>query len=210
MPLYDKIQENPTITVYIWKIEESENDLAQGITLTPHCQNRFNSMKSEMHRRGFLSIRHLMAEAGYEDKDLYYDNAGKPHLHDGKYISITHSHHFTGIIISDKDEVGIDIEMQRKIITRIAHKFTPIEAYDHITDINDLVRKFTIVWGCKESLYKIYATVGLSFLSHIYIQDFEFSDKKIQGQINYKDDISHYELKYLEFEGFTCVYGLKN
>ena len=209
MPLYDKIRENPTITVYIWKIEESENDLAQGIELTPHCQNRLDGMKSEMHRRGFLSIRHLMAEAGYEDKDLFYDNAGKPHLHDGKYISITHSHHFTGIIISDKDEVGIDIEMQRKIITRIAHKFTPIEAYDHIMDINDLVRKYTIVWGCKESLYKIYATIGLSFLNHIYIKDFEFSDKKIQGQINYEEDISYHELKYLEFEGFTCVYAIK-
>ena len=210
MPLYDKIQENPTITVYIWKIEESENDLAQGIELTPHCQNRLDGMKSEMHRRGFLSIRHLMAEAGYEDKDLFYDNAGKPHLHDGKYISITHSHHFTGIIISDKDEVGIDIEMQRKIITRIAHKFTPVEAYDYITDINDLVRKYTIVWGCKESLYKIYATIGLSFLNHIYIKDFEFSDKKIQGQINYEDDTSYYVMKYLEFEGFTCVYAIKN
>jgi len=71
MPLYDKIRENPTITIYIWKIEESENELAQGIVLTTHCQNRLDGMKSEMHRRGFLSIRHLMAEAGYEDKDLF-------------------------------------------------------------------------------------------------------------------------------------------
>ncbi len=210
MPLYNTIRETPTVTAYIWKIEESENDLAQGIELTTHCQNRLEGMKSEMHRRGFLSIRHLMAEAGYEDKDLFYDNAGKPHLHDGKYISITHSHHFTGIIISDRDEVGIDIEMQRKIITRIAHKFTPVEAYDHITNISDLVRKYTIVWGCKESLYKIYATIGLSFLNHIYIKDFEFSDKKIEGQINYEDDASYYEMKYLEFEGFTCVYAIKN
>ena len=210
MPLYDKIRENPTITVYIWKIEESENDLAQGIALTTHCQNRLDGMKSEMHRRGFLSIRHLMAEAGYEDKDLFYDNAGKPHLHDGKYISITHSHNFTGIIISDMDEVGIDIEMQRKIIARIAHKFTPIEAYGHIKDIKELVRKYTIVWGCKESLYKIYATNGLSFLNHIYIKDFEFSDNRIEGQINYDGDTSYYELQYFEFEGFTCVYAIKN
>jgi len=183
MPLYKTIRETPTITVYIWKIEETENDLGKGIELTTHCQNRLDGMKSEMHRRGFLSIRHLMAEANYEDKDLYYDDAGKPHLHDGKYISITHSHHFTGIIISDKDEVGVDIEMQRKIITRIAHKFTPTEAYDHIKNSNDLVRKYTIVWGCKESLYKIYATIGLSFFKNIYIRDFEFSDNQIEGQI---------------------------
>lgn len=209
MPLYDKIRENPTITVYIWKIEESEIDLAQGIELTPHCQNRMDGMKSELHRKGFLSIRHLMAEAGYEDKDLFYDKAGKPHLYDGTHISITHSHQFTGIIVSKDREVGIDIEMQRKLITRIAHKFTPIEAYDHISDNNDLVRKYTIVWGCKESLYKIYATVGLSFLNHIYINDFEFSDKTLEGKVHYKDDTTYYELKFLEFEGFTCVYAVK-
>ena len=166
-------------------------------------------MKSEMHRRGFLSIRHLMAEAGYVDKDLYYDQSGKPHLIDGRNISITHSHQFTGIIISDEVEVGIDIEMQREKITRIAHKFTPIKAYAHIREIKDLIRKYTIVWGCKESLYKIYATEGLSFFKHIYIEDFDFNDKYLKGQINYNGDTSEYDLQFLEFEGFTCVFALR-
>jgi len=124
MPLYNSLTINSpaftvssSINVYIWKIEESEDDLAQGIELTAHCQDRLGKMKSEMHRRGFLSIRHLMAEAGYVDKDLYYDEVGKPHLKDGKHISITHSNQFTGIIVSETHEVGIDIEMQRdKII----------------------------------------------------------------------------------------------
>ena len=209
MPLYKTIQVSPTIKVYIWKIEETEKQLAKGIQLTDHCQNRMDGMKSELHRKGFLSIRHLMAEAGYQDKDLYYDEVGKPHLHDGTHISITHSHQFTGIIVSRDLEVGIDIEMQRDLITRIAHKFTPTDAYAHINDKKDLVRKYTIVWGCKESLYKIYAAVGLSFFDHIYINDFEFSDRLIEGEIHYKGDTTHYTLKFLEFEGFTCVYALK-
>lgn len=210
MPLYKTIQISQTITAYIWKIEESENNLAQGIELTPHCQNRIDGMKSELHRRGFLSIRHLMALAGYEDKDLYYDQSGKPHLTDGNHISITHSHQFTGIIVSEVAEVGIDIEMQRDKITRIAYKFTPIEAYDDIKDEKDLVRKFTIVWGCKESLYKIYATVGLSFFKHIYIEDFSLLDTDLKGQIIYQDNTSFYDIRFLEFEGFTCVYAVKN
>ena len=210
MPLYKTIQVAPTIKVYIWKIVEAERELSKGIQLTDHCQNRMDGMKSELHRKGFLSIRHLMAKAGYEDKDLFYDEAGKPHLHDGNHISITHSHQFTGIIISSTKEVGIDIEMQRELITRIAHKFTPTEAYVHIRDKNDLVRKYTIVWGCKESLYKIYATIGLSFFNHIYIRDFDFSDQVIKGQINYKGDTTYYELEFLEFERFTCVYAVKN
>jgi hypothetical protein len=30
-------------------------------------------MKSEMHQRGFLSVRKLLQTAGYTDFDLYYD-----------------------------------------------------------------------------------------------------------------------------------------
>jgi len=152
MPLYHTLKVSSSIKVYIWKIEESEIDLARGIELTPHCQTRMAGMKSEMHRRGFLSIRHLMAEAGYVDADLYYDEMGKPHLKDGKHISITHSNQFTGIIVSAANEVGIDIELQRDKILRIAHKFTPIEEYRTIANSEALIRKLTIVWGCKESL----------------------------------------------------------
>ena len=69
-------------------------------------------MKSELHRRAFLSIRHLLGLEGYQDSNLIYSDLGKPYLKDGKHISISHSHDFTGIIISDSQEVGIDIEKQ--------------------------------------------------------------------------------------------------
>lgn len=209
MPLYKTIEVSPTIKVYIWKIEESENDLAKGIELTKNSIKRLDGMRSDMHRKGYLSIRHLMAIAGYSDFDLYYNGSGKPLLKDGRHISITHSHQFTGIIVGQDDEVGIDIEMQREKIKRIAHKFTPLEAYNTITDPLKLMRKFTIVWGCKESLYKIYATDGLSFLKHIYIEDFNFTQKKLQGEVRYKGKLSIYTIEYLEFEGFTCVFAIK-
>jgi hypothetical protein len=45
-------------------------------------------MKSELHQR-FLSVRKLLQEASYNDFDLSYDELGKPHLKDGKHISIT-------------------------------------------------------------------------------------------------------------------------
>ncbi|MEW2920360.1 4'-phosphopantetheinyl transferase superfamily protein [Muricauda sp. ANG21] len=209
MPIYKTITVSPTTSVYIWKVEEPEEDLADGIKLTPHCQSRMDGMKSEAHRRAFLSIRHLMAEAGYEDHDLFYDDFGKPHLRDGNHISITHSHNFTGIIVSETDEVGIDIEMQREKILKIAHKFTPIEEYKTLANTEALIRKLTIVWGAKESLYKIYAQQGLSFLRHINVMDFTFEDSRTVAEILYKGKKSHYEIEFLEFEGFTCVYALK-
>lgn len=209
MSVYKTITVSPNTKVYIWKVTEPEAELSKDVELTRHCQNRIDGMKSEAHRRAFLSIRHLMAEAGYVDHDLYYDDFGKPHLKDGKFISITHSHNFTGIIISDTEEVGIDIEMQRDKILRIAHKFTPIEEYRTLANSEALIRKLTIVWGAKESLYKIYAQQGLSFLRHINVIDFSFDDTRTVAEIMYQGKKSHYEVQFLEFEGFTCVYALK-
>jgi len=209
MPLYKSIQVNSSIIMHIWRIEETEAQLSEGIVLTEHCQRRMERMKSEMHRKGFLSIRHLMAEVGYVDHDLHYDEFGKPHLRDGKKISITHSNQFTGIIVSDTDEVGIDIQKQRDKILRIAHKFTPIEEYRTIANTEALIRKLTVVWGCKESLYKIYAEPGLSFLHHININDFSLGDKKTFGEILYEGKVTSYVINFTEFEGFTLVYAIQ-
>ncbi|SHI37226.1 4'-phosphopantetheinyl transferase family protein [Pseudozobellia thermophila] len=209
MPIYKILKVNASTTVYIWEVLESEPDLSAGIVLTPYCQKRMSGMKSEMHRRAFLSIRHLMAEAGYVDADLFYDGFGKPHLRDGKKISITHSNQFTGIIVSDDQEVGIDIEKQREKILRIAHKFTPIEEYRTIANTDALIRKLTIVWGSKEALYKIYAEPGLSFLHHIDVADFSFDSSGTTAEILYRGDSSFYDIRFFEFEGFTCVYAVK-
>src|SRR5690554_6645499 len=98
MPLYKTIKVNPDTILYIWKIEEPLQELSEDVGLTNHCQSRVDGMLSEIHKRGFMSVRHLLKHAGYTDFDLFYDEKGKPHLKDGKCISITHSYHFSGII----------------------------------------------------------------------------------------------------------------
>lgn len=208
MPLYKRITINSATKVLIWKIEESYDELNEGMELTDVCRERVVGMKSDIHRRGFLSVRHLLAQEGYTDRDLYYDDLGKPHLRDGKYISITHSFSFSGIIVSDR-EVGIDIEMQREKILLIAHKFTPIEEYRTLANNDALIRKLTIVWGAKEAVYKLYAQPKVSFLQHINITDFDFDDQRTTGKITFNGHTSWYEFEFLEFEGFTCVYTLR-
>lgn len=207
MPLYKTITVNPTTKVFIWKIEESFEALSNGIQLTDNCARRVNNMKSELHRRGFMSIRHLLAIEGYTDHDLYYDENGKPHLRDDKHISITHSFNFSAIIISDI-EVGIDIEKQRNKILKIAHKFTPIEEYRTIANEDALMRKLTIVWCAKESLYKSFAEKGVSFLEHIYVEEFMLDDGKTTATVTYGEKEEKFNVDYLEFEGFTCAYAL--
>ena len=207
MPLYKSIRVNDFTKVLVWKIEESLEELTHGIELTNSSKKRVKAMKSAIHQRGFMSIRQLLKQAGYEDADVYYDVFGKPHLKDKNYISITHSFSFTAIIISENNPVGIDIEKQRDKIVKIAHKFTPIEEYNTIANHDALVSKLTIVWGAKESLYKIYGKKKLLFLHHIYIEDCSFIDTKTTGVIKYEGHVSTHSIHFLEFEGFTCVYA---
>lgn len=64
MALYKTITVNPNTKVLIWKIEESYEELEKGLTLTPKCLKRLESMKSDIHQKGFLSIRQLLKLAG--------------------------------------------------------------------------------------------------------------------------------------------------
>lgn len=207
MPLYKTINPNSQTTVKIWKISESYNDLMAPIRLTAESSARVSGMKSEMHQRGFLSVRHLLAEFGYEDTDLFYDENGKPHLKDGKQISITHSFNFSAVIISDLI-VGIDIEKQREKITIIAHKFMDYE-FDYLDEADpEYIKKLTVIWCIKESLYKLFATPGLSFKAHCLVIPFNVNDNETVAWIDHKNMKHRYHIDFLEFEGFTCAYAL--
>lgn len=205
MPLYKTIAPNSQTTVKIWKISESYETLLQSITLTEASMTRVLGMKSELHRRGFLSVRHLLAEFGYTDHDLFYDENGKPHLKDGKHISITHSFTFSGIIVSDRD-VGIDIEKQREKVAVIAHKFIGYE-FDYLDKTaDDYVNKLIVIWCVKESLYKLFATPGMLFRKHFLVIPFMMTDEDTVAWIDYNDKKYRYTSHFFEFEGFTCAY----
>jgi phosphopantetheinyl transferase len=207
MPLYKTLTPNSQTTVKIWKITESYDDLFRPIALSSTNLERVLGMKSELHQRGFLSVRFLLAEFGYMDTDLFYDENGKPHLKDGKHISITHSFTFSAVAVST-DVIGIDIEKQREKIGRIAHKFMDYEAQYLDQSSSEYVRMLTVIWCVKESLYKLFATPGLSFLKHTLVIPFMLEDGSTIAWIDYEDNKKRYATTFLEFEGFTCAYAI--
>ena len=204
MPLFKIIQPNKHTTVLVWKITETYSFLAN-IALQENSKKRIEAMKSEVHKKGFLSVRHLLSKLNYTDTDLFYTDDGKPHLKDGKRISITHSFNFAAIIVS-KHVIGIDIEKNREKIIKIAPKFVASENSFLIAD--NLVKQLTVLWGAKESLYKIHPDGGLSFKKHLPIEEFTLSDTKTKGWIK-KDNFYEVFDIYFEFiEDFTLVYAL--
>jgi len=205
MPLFKTINPNSETKIFIWKIEESFDELFNNTILNENSLKRLKKMKSLLHQRGFLSVRHLLKAANYSDFDMFYTPDGKPHLKNGQQISITHSHNFSAIIISSAP-VGIDIEKNREKIKRIASKFIGIEN-DFLSEEN-LVQQLTVIWGAKESLFKIHPDSGLLFKHHLPIEAFSLKDQKTKGWINKDNYYEKYDIFFQQIEDFTLVYAM--
>ncbi len=211
MPLFKTITFSPSTQILVWEITESLEELLGNVVLKEKTQLRLNKMKSEMHQRAFLSVRMLLQESGYTDFDLHYDELGKPYFRDGKHISITHSHHFSAIIISD-ETVGIDIEMQREKIIRIADKFVNDKELSLLQGFNseDYIKKLTVKGGGKEAIFKIRNEKGISFKDHIQVNTFEIEDKKTTAILEMENIKQQFFIYFEEFEGFTLDYAFEN
>ena len=202
MPIYKKDKISHNTRFLVWQIDETENWLRQDIVLTDMCINRLEAMKSSVHRKGFLSIRHLLKALGYTPAALHYDVFGKPHLADGKFISITHSHNFAAIAVGD-NPLGVDIEKERPKVQRIAPKF--LHSSERMLNESDRFR--TTQWCIKEAAYKAFGKKGLSFLHHIRTtkMDCEHPVAAVQteeGVIELKNWIYHWHQ-------FSCAVAIK-
>jgi len=207
MPLYKSIAIDNETHLLIWEITESEDDLKSSIKLGVVSTQRLTSMKSEVHRRAYLSVRHLLAIAQYTDEDLTYSSEGKPMLSDGVCVSITHSHQYSGIIFSSKP-VGIDIEKQRDKIELIANKFISPKEEEYMAKIpaKEKVKALTFIWCTKESMYKLYGEKGVSFKEHMDVAPFQLVELQTKGSINFKESINFFDVYSVEFNGFICVF----
>ncbi len=216
MPLYKTINHSLSTTILVWKISESFEVLNAQIRLNEKSASRLNEMKSQMHQRAFLSVRKLLEITGYSDFDLYYDDFGKPHLNDEKHISITHSHNFSAIIVSDKT-VGIDIELQRDKIIRIANKFCNSEFQflnqNVENETNQFIKKLTVIWGAKEAIFKIRNEKGISFKDHINVNNFEMNARQTLARLNFIGLQKYFEIHFEEIQdkeqNFSLVYAFE-
>jgi phosphopantetheinyl transferase len=206
MALYKIIDLERKTKILVWKITETFDELFRAVALKDVSLARLENMKSQSHQKGFLSVRKLLVEAGYTDFDLYYDVFGKPHLNDGTHISISHSFEFSAIILSDKNS-GIDIEQRREKIKIIATKFAE-EEFIYLAKENnaDFISKLTVVWGIKESVFKVRNEVGISFKDHIFASPFEITDKKATAFLRFNGAEQEFEVQFEEIENYTMVW----
>ncbi len=208
MPLFKTINHNSKTTIHVWKISETFDQLSSEIILNEKSQIRLQNMKSQMHQLGFLSVRKLLQIAEYSDFDLYYDENGKPHLLDNKFISISHSHQMSAIVISD-EPVGIDLEIQKEKVLKIASKFMNVSHLENISH-EDKIKKATVIWGVKETIFKIENKKGISFPDHIFENNFDLKDKQTKAELRFNNKIKIFNIHFKEIEEYILVWGFQH
>lgn len=212
MPFYKKIKINEHTIAYFWKISEDISWFNEKSELNDNSVSRLKSMQSVAHKKGFLAVRMLLQHIGLSDFDLFYNEFGKPYLKVEnlevgikKHISISHSHEFSCICISNK-AVGIDIEKCKEKTLKIASRFMEVSHIENLS-MADKITKATIIWGIKESIFKLKNEKGISFPKHIFESPFKLADRKGNAKLIFNNTIEEFQFQFdiIEDYAFVCT-----
>lgn len=202
---------NESTILGVWKIEEDLDTLLKSVVLDNGDRKKFKGFASTSRKLEFLSVRALLAELIGPDARIVYNRSNKPFLKDGsKFISITHSHNLTAILLSSNERVGIDLEYMSGNIGAIAFKF--LNRKEKITKVAEK-RKYHLYlhWCAKEALYKICDKEGINFRKNITIEPFEVKESgEIKGKVLTDKINESFDLFYTRYDNYSIVWTKKN
>ncbi len=193
----------------VWKIEEDIDTLLGMVSLDSEEKKRYKGFSSTSRKLEFLSVRALPELIGKEATIVYNKN-NKPFLKDGsRFISISHSHKLTAILLSTNEKVGIDLEYMSSNIAAIALKFLNVK--EKITKIPEYRRYHLYIhWCAKEALYKICDKEGISIRKNITIEPFEVKDAgEINGSVHTEKINENFGLFYSKYDNYAIVWTKK-
>jgi phosphopantetheinyl transferase len=185
----------------LWKLSEKEIQLNNLVNLSLSSKSRLDLIKSSSQRKQFLGIQNLLSLHNINNEVLFYDDNGKPHLLNNKFISISHSFDYCGVIVSDV-KVGIDIEKFRSKILNISKKF--VSESDLALIKVSSVENITKVWSIKEAVYKAFGHNKIDFKKNIIIKSVNKEFNKATVLIFNNEISENYSIEIYNFSQYIC------
>ena len=145
---------------------------------------------------------------GEEKMYLNHHDNGKPYLENCvTNISITHTDKYVAIIISDYDELGIDIESLERDFTAVEKKAL---SEDEIDDLDDEKKneQLAIYWCAKEAIFKRMSQNRVDFAEQIEVEKFNVrKEGELEATFIHKDEHEEdFELEYMIFDRHVLVW----
>lgn len=192
-------------TIGIWKITESIEDLIEqlphNLTIDPIPSN----INLENYKQKIAS-RLLIHKIISNDQTIVLEKSsyGKLYIkHEPSiFISISHTKGYATAIFSKKP-VGIDIETKFKQIEKISSKFINDKELEWIQNSTTYM---SLIWGAKESIYKIFEKKELDFKKHLTIIK---TGSQIIGHLKKEEYEKNYNIQYKINKEYILVWAFE-
>ena len=179
----------------IWQTSESLQELQALLPAHVDCAQiaEVNDKRKKEWLASRVLVYTLLKQFTGMPAVLRKDQNGKPYFEGLPFhVSVSHSPALAAVIISDKYEVGIDIELLSPKALRVAGKFLS-EAENAYTAQNE--SQTCLYWSAKETLYKLYSRKQLIFKDNLILKPSAIQNM-LEGQVITTDFSKLYQIRY--------------
>jgi phosphopantetheinyl transferase len=203
MPIFYQQDIDDSTKLGIWKIEEEEDFFLRQVPLQKEITHPHKRLQ---HLAGRFLLKYLYPE--FPIKLIKIADTKKPFLENEAYhFSISHCNEYAAALVSKTERVGVDVEIPSFKIDRIKNKFLNEQEFS-IMNPEFSITQLTLMWCCKEAVYKWWSYGGVDFSEKIRLQPFELQasgNLSVQFFLGDKTDLN---LHYRIFDKF-CLAWLK-
>ena len=208
MALYLRKKLDNKAEIAVWHVTETEEELIRLSSVPTDEMEEISLFRNENHRRQKLAVRALLNEVFEEKMYLNHHDNGKPYLENCvTNISITHTDKYVAIIISDDDELGIDIESLDRNFAVVEQKAL---SEDEIDDLDDEKKneQLAIYWCAKEAIFKRMSQNRVNYAEQIEVEKFNLKKEgELEATFIHKDEYEEeFELEYMMFDRHVLVW----
>ncbi len=179
MPIFFQQDIDECTKLAVWKIEEEENFFLSRVSLQREITHPHKRLQ---HLAGRYLLKYLFPD--FPVSLIQIADTRKPYLEDEAYhFSISHCGDYAAVVASREKRVGVDIEIVTGKIDRIKNKFISADEWPVVNDgqlkeENPAANsRLTLVWSCKEAVFKWYGQGGVDFKEHMKVRQIIAVDK---------------------------------
>lgn len=163
--LHALYQPTPEIRICLVRVADCNEGMSK--ELPEVDQQRLSNISHPHKRLEFIASRKAM-QILKADYRLYYEGRC-PILEGPGFISISHSNEFGAAIHHPTRRVGLDVEPLRPQLHKLKTKFLNEFEQNSIRELH-INFQLQILWGAKESLFKLHRMGGLEFKQHMHVE----------------------------------------
>lgn len=192
------------LEIALWKIEENDQIKEEDLRLSPADQEKWNKISHPKKQAEFLASRAALKSLIDDINTLSFGHDGKPQLQNFTGVSLSHCHNYAAAAISNKLEIGVDVENYRKQFPKIAPRFLSDQELNSLSKTEGL-KQMAAFWCAKESLIKLSGNTALDLRRDLRISPIKLTNRQVcQGLIRDKKQLIAHPV-FIKSEADFCL-----